>query len=331
MKISEKWNSQYSAKKLRLLYSITYLIIDPIEDTDLVGNKISVSPTFPYNPDSKTSPETAKRWAWTASYHLSKDGCRISSTTPVEKYTKTITRKNDPFSLKIIDIDARSEGGRAYIVIDDEGRRFDLREDQVLEAIAFNGIEAGGKIKGSFVWGVAASTVRLVLYGGELWTKMSNPDTTEKKKKNAAKIPGKDLIVGHMYKQECSYVYNGPCLYLGKVRYLEKSGTMSKWKYAYHVNQYDSLKNGQNIKGYITAQSASPFTKHLDNKPVSTDVIKSIREQLCSNQEFYNGYGQALYKFYLADVTNTDWTHVPNDDDSLDSNNFVSSIEWKDK
>lgn len=35
----------------------------PSKDTDLFGNEITVRHTFPYNPDSKTAPETAKRWA----------------------------------------------------------------------------------------------------------------------------------------------------------------------------------------------------------------------------------------------------------------------------
>ncbi len=86
--------------------------------------------------------------------------------------TLFVERTNEPFSVTIISLDVRSEGGRAYKVIDDEKRRFDLREDQVIEVFRQTGIEPGGRIPSEFVWGVLGSQVRMVLVGGEMHSEM---------------------------------------------------------------------------------------------------------------------------------------------------------------
>ena len=157
--------SHYASNQ-RLLDRVCYLSRAPTKDTDLFGNEITVKHTFPYNPDSKTAPETAKRWADNTTYdHKTRQ--YVKGPEP-----EFLERANDPFSITIIDLDVRSEGGRAYKVVDTQDRCFDLREDQVLEVFKHVGILAGGQVPGQFVWGILGSQMRMVLVGGDLHKEM---------------------------------------------------------------------------------------------------------------------------------------------------------------
>lgn len=54
-----------------------YLSRAPSNDTDLFGNEITVKHIFPYNPDSKASPKTAKRWTDNTTYDQQRVGSKI--------------------------------------------------------------------------------------------------------------------------------------------------------------------------------------------------------------------------------------------------------------
>ncbi len=122
---------------------------------DLCGNTRVVQHTFPCNSDSKTSHDTAKswskRWRW-----------------DVEVTAEPETKDNTPFSITLVSLDVRSEGGRAYKVVDDNGLCFDLRESELLEMIKLHGIKPSGTTDAKFVWGVSGSQVKLVCVGGTL-------------------------------------------------------------------------------------------------------------------------------------------------------------------
>ena len=185
-----------------LLEQVAYQIREPSKITNLEGEVISVRDTFAYNPNSDTASETAKRWA--SGYYGKK--CK----------SEFIIQANSPFSVTITDLDVRGEGGRAYKVVDKEGRQFDLREDQILEVMKRVGINPGGQIPGLFVWGVAGSQIRLVLVGGDLHDAMDKE--TDKReafgrmKKHGLLPTAKTLVPGHVYSKNKSVM-----LYLGRV------------------------------------------------------------------------------------------------------------------
>jgi len=178
----------------------------PCKATNIVDEKIEVRDTFPYNPESKTAPETAKRWAGSSYYDK-------------EKYEpEVIVRDNEPFSITITDLHVRSKGGRAYKVIDKEMRRFDLREDQVLEVMKLVGIQPMGVVPGTFVWGILGSQVRLVLLNGELHKSMVE-GANDKKKFEANAAAGlhpteNTLVPGHIYRKKDKSLH----AFLGKVK-----------------------------------------------------------------------------------------------------------------
>lgn len=190
----------------RLLDKVAYCMREACAATNIVDEKIMVRDTFPYNPDSKTAPETAKRWA--GSNHWDK----------VKYDPEVIVRDNEPFTITITDLHVRSEGGRAYKVVDCDKRRFDLREDQVLEVMKLVGIEPMGRVPGTFVWGILGSQVRLVLVGGELHKSMVE-GANDKKKFEADASAGlhpteSTLVPGRIYRKKDKSLH----AFLGKVK-----------------------------------------------------------------------------------------------------------------
>lgn len=179
----------------RLLDRVAYCMRKPCKASNIIDEVIEVRDAFPYNPESKTAPETAKRWA--SPYCWEKED---------EYVPEVIERDNVPFAITITDLHVRSEGGRAYKVIDSEMRRFDLREDQVLEVMRDVGILPGGKVAGEFVWGILGSQVRLVLVGGDLHRSMV-AGAADKKAFEANRSAGlhpteSTLVPGHVYRKK---------------------------------------------------------------------------------------------------------------------------------
>lgn len=131
---------------------------DTAAETDLFEQNVPGRHAFPYDPKSKTSPVTALRWAKHEHHYNGKQS--------KDYEPDIIYRHNDPIDLRILSLEFRGNGGRAYKVIDGSDYIFDLREDQLVEAIRTCGISPGGKINGQFVWGFSGSTLRLILVGG---------------------------------------------------------------------------------------------------------------------------------------------------------------------
>ncbi len=190
----------------RLLDKVAYCMRQPCKATNIVDEPITVRDTFPYNPDSKTAPETARHWA---------GGYNWEQTT---YKPEIILRDNDPFTITITDLHVRSEGGRAYKVVDNDMRRFDLREDQILEVMKLVGILPRGGVASTFVWGILGSQVRLVLVGGQLHKAMIE-GANDKKAHELAQAAGlhpteSSLVPGHIYRKKDKSLH----LFLGRVK-----------------------------------------------------------------------------------------------------------------
>jgi len=138
--------------------------------------------TFYFDPDSVKQRETAVKWAdvvWTfqppSRYHP--NGLWYLETPPTSNgstgYTP-IVRANKPMTgLILTDIDVRMEGGRAYKVINPtDNSLFDIREDQMLQAILKNGIQAGGLIGGEWVWAMNHTQIKCYLVDGKEYLDM---------------------------------------------------------------------------------------------------------------------------------------------------------------
>lgn len=105
-------------------------------------------------------------------------------------------------------IDERGEGGRAYKVIDREGRMFDMREDVVEESI-FAGEFNNRLFTGYYLWVRVGSQMRLVRHESRLHKEMLGA----KRRKALKKIPNKELGVGGVYRTRDGKAH----VYLGRV------------------------------------------------------------------------------------------------------------------
>jgi len=168
-------------------------------------NKVAVSPSFPVPADKENLMETARRWGRSGGWNNG-----IQAKVP---FTET-TEDNDPKRLIICAIEHRSEGGRAYKVMDEQKRYFDFREDVLLETLLNAGCETGGELSGSYIWARVGSQMKLIRVDSVLHRQMIL-STGRKTLKN---IPVKDLEVGRVYSQKAGQklVFIGFCRVQGK-------------------------------------------------------------------------------------------------------------------
>jgi hypothetical protein len=147
--------------------------------------------TFPV--DSTAKHDTAKSWA-----------------SQIDRYRSSGRVEPDVFefdnegfdNVTIIDLDVRSEGGRAYqVIIEKDGNKFkmDLRERTLMDVIELKGIQAGGRLNGTFCFVKEAAQTNLILEG----TEAHKAAVAERKKRESLPdkpISRKDLKVGHVYR-----------------------------------------------------------------------------------------------------------------------------------
>jgi hypothetical protein len=135
---------------------------------------------------------------------------------------------NDPIKIRIITLEFRGDGGRAYKVVDEKNYCWDLREDVLLDAMIEVGISPGGWVNGEFVWATIGSQMKLIRVGSSLYDSLLEV----KSRSLLKKIPAKDLIPGHLYKTA-----NGKeGVFLGFVNIYGK-GKHQTWMTSYNVNK----------------------------------------------------------------------------------------------
>lgn len=149
---------------------------------------------YPVDIDSP-SHETAQKWA----KGRSSEGEVIKFT-----YHNMFDR------VKLIGLDKRSEGGRAYQVLiahDDKIFKVDLREDSLLDIILNSTIHLG-ELSGEYAFIQSSSQVKLIRIGSKEYEEAK----LGLAKSELKKIPNSELVIGHLYENrsgQCS-VYLGP-------------------------------------------------------------------------------------------------------------------------
>lgn len=161
---------------------VTFIAKPPI----LVDDEV-VHPAFVSDADNEVTLATGQRW---------KEG-HSWKTTAGQPAREDFTMKNQPRSgYRLLDLEVRDEGGRAYKVTSPEGYYLDLREYVLLDTILNVGIAAGGLLNGEYLFAVQGSQMKLVRYGSELYQELT--EATERRQ--SKKIGVKDRTVGGIYK-----------------------------------------------------------------------------------------------------------------------------------
>jgi len=128
------------------------------------GDPIEVTPAYPVDPDGRSDRrENATRWAERGQW---------PPRPAAEGGAEEAWARNEPIpTIRVVNLDVRSEGGRAYKVVLPVGPGnlyVDLREDVFLDAMLAKGVAPGGTLTGPFVWVVVGSQTKLVRVGSAL-------------------------------------------------------------------------------------------------------------------------------------------------------------------
>ena len=162
-------------------------------------NNVTVKPIFPCDKGNKKLNESGKRWA-----------TRHNSNVKEFEFKNTGIK-----NLRIVGLEVRGNGGRAYKVVDENGFYFDLREDALMEGMINAGIEKGGYLKGEYVWGKIGSQTKIIRKDSVLYNNLVENNTI----KDLKIIPKKDFKIGGIYygKNKARYLYLGLVDYLSIV------------------------------------------------------------------------------------------------------------------
>ncbi len=144
------------------------------ESADLI-----VSPAMPTDAESKAQRATAQEWA--------------SNYGQIQFTIKE--GDNTPFKVRIIGLEARGEGGRAWKVITEDGLLFDMREEILLECIAACGIAAGGAPNGEFIFAREGSQMKIIRVGSDIHAEFTAAET----RRTAAPLKKGELKPGVYY------------------------------------------------------------------------------------------------------------------------------------
>jgi len=145
-------------------------------------------------------------------------GCAENSRNYWDLELKQSVKKADPVvkdvqpnlpmkDLRVVQLDIRGNGGRAYKVVTKENYYFDVREDVLLDTMIKVGIRPGGILNGEFIWARVSSSMKIVRIGSALHNKLIQ--STEKSKMK--KVNARNLVPGTIYsnKREEKHFYLG--------------------------------------------------------------------------------------------------------------------------
>lgn len=244
-----------------------------VADTTLKGKSLEVSPTYASDAENLKRVESAKDWAGNSlSIYNPKSG----------KYERPkvaitgITENNSGFKLQILSLEIRGQGGRAYKVIDQKNRLFDLREDTLLEVLTNVGIEPDGILPGEYLWSLQGSEMKLIRFGSEIHKELLN--NTENPEINKPVVP----VMGKTYTNS-----KGDWYYLGK-----KDG-MQHWIefYSFDEGKTFGFYDIENLK----SKTVYAFSGVVDYKgtkaAIFEQLIKRAIERKAEVVEYHRSYG----------------------------------------
>lgn len=187
-------------------------------DTDDDGGpktvKQKVTPSFPVDSKDEKSMKRAKEWAEQQYYQQPK---RTAQYTEVDN--KPIT------NIRLLSLEERGNGGRAYKALIDEKYYVDLREDVMMDSILKVGVDPNGVLKGEYVWAKLGSQMKIVRVGSELHRLVVEFDS----KKDIKPVGKGDLEIGGIYqdRKKNKAIFVG---YVNTVVYSNPNKDVDRWE-----------------------------------------------------------------------------------------------------
>ncbi|MFA6358982.1 MAG: hypothetical protein WCY09_10030 [Candidatus Omnitrophota bacterium] len=179
-------------------------ISDQPEDQQMTWN---VRPAFVSDATNAKTLETGRNWAGDGRVYnyATREYVKVGDVTEV-------TVNNLPFKgLRVINLEHRAEGGRAWKVVTDDGYYFDMREDILLESLRMCGTSPGGILEGEYLWAKVGSQMKIIRAGSELHKRLMQATT----RGTYSKIAMGKLVPGGVYETKagkrfifCGYFHN---------------------------------------------------------------------------------------------------------------------------
>lgn len=168
------------------------------DEADQPENELTyteVTPAFVSDADNQKTIKTGMNWA---SSMCSKWNHQTRQAEVIGK-VQTLRRENRPISgIKVIGLEHRAEGGRAYKVVTPDGFYFDLREDVLLDTMLTQGVQPGGVLVGEYQWARLEAEMKLVRVGSQLHTALLEAS----ERSLLASIPKAKFEVGRIYESK---------------------------------------------------------------------------------------------------------------------------------
>ena len=162
--------------------------------TLLTGEVVKLHETYPSYHESPNRMKSARSWAG----HKSQE----------QDFPNLFDK------LRVISLEERGEGGRAYKVLLDNLYLIDLREDVLMELMLHKGIQVGGYVEAAFRFALNGSQFKLYWEESTEYKHVQAQEIIEAAKVVVGKVAAKDLVYGQTYKDH----NNNVLVFLGRVR-----------------------------------------------------------------------------------------------------------------
>lgn len=252
-------------------------------DWEYQQQKIDVYPSFIVDASKANTMKTAEIWATRRiNYRNVKKAIGL---TKDDKNNKPI--KN----LRLIRLDIRSEGGRAYKVVIDGKYYVDLREDVLMDVLLRDKVD-NGILSGEYIWARHGTQMKLVRVGSDLHSALITSTNRDK----LGKIPNAKFEVGGVYATKrgdtavfLGYVSTTQVFFDSKTQSAEKK-KLRKGMLFYEFRYGEDIPKeftttGMRWKNTIdrspldfTIRVNHVFREKITNIPIKFDVIKWVRE-----------------------------------------------------
>jgi hypothetical protein len=250
-----------------------------VEFEDPSAADVSAIPVFITDAENLKTQKTAVDWAGRAQWHWDPvTGKRVDVSKP---YT-VVEADNLPVkSVRIIGLDIRGNGGRAYQALVDEKYLVDMREDVMLDTMINVGMGLNANLPGEYIFAQIGAEMKLIRVGSKLHELMIETTSFGEKKAITKLIPGR------VYASKSKKV-----LYLGEVWY-----TSISQEYDYRTHRYTPAVVNPSRKRHLciginTPSSDLKTTLGEDTKFFTVNVeftekqSKAFREELAGIENF---------------------------------------------
>lgn len=165
---------------------------DDVDQPEHERTYAEVVPAFCSDADNEKTIETGKYWANQRCTQWDYETKKQVQTAQVGMKTM----ENKPISgLRVLSLEHRGQGGRAYKVVTPDGFYFDLREDILLDTMKTDGVAPGGILNGQYIWARVGAEMKLVRKDSELFRALLEAS----ERSILSSIPSKQLKVGTVY------------------------------------------------------------------------------------------------------------------------------------